>query len=162
MDIIDSNSRKASAGSVPRQEFVAQDRNSRLFDTRCGVRVFHPLLNATCVAVHAIVQVYLSYVLNIRSISTDCFTPLEAGKHSQKDSVGISPTESRWTLRRSVKDVAMPTNWAPARIISTFIGKPRVFYPNSLRLIKVPRPTSRFRTGPGRSMEAAAGLQHPS
>jgi hypothetical protein len=80
MDIIDSSSCKASAGSVPKQEFVAQNWNSRLLDTRCGVRVFHPLLNATCVAVLAIAKVCLSYALNIWSISIDCVTPLETGE----------------------------------------------------------------------------------
>jgi hypothetical protein len=124
MDMIDSSFRKASADSAPRKVFVAQDRNSRLLDTRCGVRSLHPLLNAACVAVLAIAQVYLSDALNIWSISTDCFTPLPMGKRWQEGPVDHSPTESCRVLRRSVKDSTIPTNWLPARIISAFIEKP--------------------------------------
>jgi hypothetical protein len=46
MNMIVSISRKASADSVPREVFVAQDRDSQLRDMRCGVRALHPLLNA--------------------------------------------------------------------------------------------------------------------
>jgi hypothetical protein len=60
MDMIDSSIRNASNGNVPREVSFAQDRNSQLLDTRCGVGTLHPLLNVTCAAVLAIAQVFLS------------------------------------------------------------------------------------------------------
>ena len=147
--MIDSSSRRASDDSGPREVFAAQDWNSLLFETRCGVRTLHPLLNVICAAVLAIAQVYLSCVLKIRSISDGCFTCLPVGKRWQERSADHSSAESRRALRRSVNDSIRPTNWALARIISAFIVKPpRV--PSRLTLTdRGPGPRHPFMTGPG-------------